>query len=405
MSDYDYDSSSDSEDIYYPSADELIEYKNILDEQLEQLEKIKTDNEKLNIKIDHQQEFIDNNNVIKKSVLDRINKPLDVPDNEYFSKPTATAVTLKGSLKDIRFTEEDTTIIDRLQVDDDLVRIKSNFGDKYLDAFKQITDSKPKHKEKKRKIQGDGSSLNSQITFMFRSKYLTSAGKQKIYKIKVFRTGKIQLPGARTDLLLEINQKIQKIADSFNKYIYENKQVSVDYLVPCMKNYRFEIIGNHSINLYALKQLLLGIKKYTSGQKITNDNLKADSSEILYVTPDTFNYEKHDILYFENIFDIKYTFEDNHLYAKFLTPTAIQEDKKIKFKFFMEGKVNILGGIEEATTTGCYTFLLELFRRYNDILIVNPQEDDDDYIVVETFPNISFKAEEYMKNNADMIFS
>ena len=125
-----------------------------------------------------------------------------------------------------------------------IVRIDSNFL--HLTAAGYVEPAKPKSKRGRkpktkpktnRKKRGDQSSFNSQTTFMVRGQY-TKAGKtyDNLYKIKVFRDGGVQIPGAREEGWDEITPLLEELSRFFT--LAFDTQIIFKDLAPKMRNYK-----------------------------------------------------------------------------------------------------------------------------------------------------------------------
>jgi hypothetical protein len=159
-------------------------------------------------------------------------------DNEHLIKFTDMRIStmlVDAKLSNISFHEKE--IIDKLVPTDCVLLIGCNFGEKYHDSYvistpvvKSNRGRKKKIKVKKdRQIQGSGKYLNSQVTFLvkIKDKYnINIYGEDKnnlnqanesnnLFKVKVFRTGKIQIPGLLNYSEEKVNIIVQPIIEIF----------------------------------------------------------------------------------------------------------------------------------------------------------------------------------------------
>ena len=129
-----------------------------------------------------------------------------------FTPISLSVITIEGTLSNIEFKEKE--LIDKLIPNADVVFIGCNFGEKKYDLY---DPPKPKRNNRGRKtkerphtrrqIQGSGTYMNSQITFFTKSDSVPD----KIYKIKVFRNGEMQIPGIINEDLIDIKRAISKV--------------------------------------------------------------------------------------------------------------------------------------------------------------------------------------------------
>lgn len=138
---------------------------------------------------------------------------------EWFTKPAVPTVTLDGTSSGILFHEEQ--LISFLEASPRVLMFTCNFGKVIYPGYTPPIPAKKRKKEvtRRRKVQGDGSSFNSQIScFVARIDYtqpwagndgivhhpkMTPDGLYYIiptdaphFEYKIFRNGRLQLPGA-----------------------------------------------------------------------------------------------------------------------------------------------------------------------------------------------------------------
>ena len=331
------------------------------------------------------------------------NIKLDVEKNHIFTRPVSTTITLGGKLSNINFMEEE--LIKVLEPNDDIVAIKCNFGEKISPKYVVPEKSKKTNrgrkkkdkKKKKRKIQGSGKHFNSQISFEVISSNLQD-DIPKLYKFKLFRIGKLQLPGVKPKYLPDVIEKIQKIIDLLNDYT--DQKIELLEVIPFMKNYKFRVKlqPGQIIDLQKLKEIFMIIKEseeepdynITKMKEIIIDNSEFEkimSYKNLYsIDGEEISFPEH-----PKIRDVKYTREDTKLFIKFFTPTIDNPKKEVRLNIFMLGKINILGAFHEEITKKIYNFILEIFYRFWELLIIDDYEEiisDNDYVILDYFDNV-----------------
>lgn len=354
---------------------------------------------------DNIEEFENNNNILNAEARKRCRECIQDCESEILTPPVPTTMTLGGYINNVNFHEEQ--FIDQLYPTEDIFRIKCNYGDLKHESYyedepekKTNRGRKKKDKNKKpRKIQGDGSCFNSQITF-----YVPSDS--KIYKIKVFRNGELQIPGAKPEILDDILEKMQLTVDLISECL-DNEDVKLEKIIPVMKNYKFSVNLDNSqlIELSVLKELLL-IHKYMD-EGFDYNSAKIMMKEYLCDCPDnkhskTCEYEEYE----ENVYqgnieiddtpmpehpqisDVKYSGEETRLSIKFSTPIAKKIKKKARVNIFTGGKINILGAFDETVTKQIFHFLQELFDRYYTVLVVHPDSDEEYELIDDYSDNI-----------------
>lgn len=270
---------------------------------------------------------------------------------DLFSRPINTTNTMEGIITNVSFHERD--LIEELIPDNDFVMYRCNYGKLAMDDYEEPVKErktnrgrKKKDKTKKpRKKQGAGTDFNSQVTFVARSSYA-----DKVYKFKVFRTGKIQLPGVHQSMIEDVVNCTKKVARVLNFHLHPgNPKSTIVNLSPVMKNYKFliHIPCNHILDLDVLK-----------------DILGKDRGEVITAT----NEERPEC---PPIFMIKYTRQDTKLSIKFSTPLPTKPKKKTRINIFMRGKVNILGGFDTIIARQICTYLHWIIKKNYSAVIVS----------------------------------
>lgn len=267
-------------------------------------------------------------------------------ETELFTAPITTTVTLEGGMSNVVFHERD--LIHEVIPDDDIVMYRCNYGVVKYDGWEIPVKSKKtnrgrKKKEKVKKLrkkQGAGTDFNSQITFVIRS-----LDSPRIYKFKIFRTGKIQLPGVQPQFVDDVMDCTKRIAKVMNWHLHlgeqdEDKKTNLVELNPVMKNYKFAIKMPEGTILD-----LSRVKKHLT-------DLKNDPN------PDQ-----------PSIFMIKYTRQDTKLSVKFNTPIPRKLNKKTRVNIFMRGKINILGAYDVNVTSQIIGLLHDIIGTRDDIIV------------------------------------
>ncbi len=282
-----------------------------------------------------------------------------------------TTITLDGHINKISFNEQNLNeeIINKLKIivnnDNKILKISSNFINPDIISKEFENEIKKKEENKisinnnikkrgrkkkditqyyiqQRKKQGSGKHFNSQITFMIKSFNIPN----KIYNIKLFRTGSIGIPGINS--LDDIKNILDYLVDKL-KYVFNNNELTLSYINPKMINYKtyFNINDNYILNYNRLKNIL-------------NENHK----DILYM-PITIQKDKNNCLSIRPMFI-------NELGNK----------KHYLIELFLSGKANIKGLspynimiehlqiIEKYLNNEEYKILHKKYIEHNDIINV-----------------------------------
>ena len=282
-------------------------------------------------------------NLLNIPVRENFHKPV-LFENEIFTPPQSTTITMEGFIEGIMFKENELILL--LEPTMEIPIIKCNFARKVYPGYTEPVKVKKSNrgrkkrekKKKNRKKQGLGTEFNTQITFVVRPDN-TSLGvindhhvlpvDCKVYKFKVFRTGKIQLPGVNPECIEEVITCAHKItsalADSKFPGVKDAKLVNINHV---MKNYKFRVKmpPEQNLDLLNLKNVFL------------NEMLEPDPTAPPHPA----------------VFDVKYTRQETKLAVKFSTPTLRKTDKKLKVNVFPSGKINILGAFADTDTILIY---------------------------------------------------
>lgn len=277
-------------------------------------------------------------------------------ETDIFTEPVITTITMEGFLSNVNCHEKD--LIEDMDADEEFVRIKNNFGEKVYPGYVQPVKKKKSNrgrkkkppKARKRKRQGTGECFNSQTTFVMPSPDTVVKGgivpsDATIYKFKVFRTGKIQLPGLDDTMVIDnIITLIDRLIILLNFHLHtcENDALKLTRLInlnPVMKNYKFRVKKPDDTWIVDLAELRQMLKKHMT---VTTN---------------------------PKIFDIKYTRQEAKLSVRFSTPVHGNPKKCVRVNIFQSGKINILGGLKKDTTDAICDFLNTLFTENKNVLL------------------------------------
>lgn len=260
--------------------------------------------------------------------------------------------------------------------DKNVVGIKSNFAKKYykgyepkvIDPNKKRRGRKPeKKKKRKKKTVGTGDSMDSQVTLNVKSDMY----KNKVYKIAVFNTGTLKIPGGKRYDLADIKEVIYKM-NMFLDEIY-HEDIILLWATTVMINYKFMIKGEGKIYLQTMLEIVERMQENDENQNLLNkideenlyDNIvyHADNSEVPQYIID------HGEIPLA-ISSFKYDTETSPpLYIYFKTPiqkigknVKKGKEKLTGVKIFNSGKINIIGANNEKTAKRIYKFVIKIIK-------------------------------------------
>lgn len=289
---------------------------------------------------------------------------------EMFGDVQSTMITIAGRLRHFEYHEAD--LIKILNPVGNIECIKCNFGCKpYAYGKRPLVEPASKRGRKKkektkrtRKIQGTGECFNSQLTFISRS----SVRANKVYQFKIFRPGKIQLPGAKPSLYADIYDKLTDIINIINTDVKKKDEPKAELVIfaPSMKNYKF-IIKKASVQLIDLHELRL---------ILTEELLNGTVIDWANDRPDQFIQGAEDELKISYL-SVDYTQQDTRLSVQFATPLVGRPDKCARVNIFMKGVVKVLGSLHDSVTIAIVRHLHNIFQE-NPQLLINEDVDETD---------------------------
>jgi hypothetical protein len=292
-------------------------------------------------------QFDPETNIIDSVARERFRDDQIMAENDKFTEVVSTTNTMEGFIENVSFVESE--IMGLFTADCNIVRIKSNHGDSIYPGYnpnatlrKTNRGRKKREKPRKpRKCQGSGKEFNSQITFMVRSAFSplepdgTVPADAKIYKFKVFRNGRIQLPGAQRHMADDVVNCAMQISDMLNRHLHAGevdcrRLANLVNLRSVMTNYKFRLKLEEDciIDLEELADALEAHKASGAEPKIHLINFARDESKVS---------------------------------AKFYKPESQNGKKTTHVNIFMKGKINILGALGSAGTRAICQYLYTLF--------------------------------------------
>jgi hypothetical protein len=275
---------------------------------------------------------------IQKKILSFLKHPVKYIFNELLP----SVLTAQGMLSNVRFDERD--LIFALNATGPIDKIVCNYGEVLNpDVPEEIKVKKktnrgrrPKEKKKnKRKNQGSGKYFNSQISFWVCSD--VKPGKK--YKIKVFRNGRIEIPGGLEPSMRDAHAAAEVVRCKMEECFCEDVQLTELYSI--MRNYKFETIGDDiRIDIRKLFSIFIEAKK--EGGDCKNLVIK-------------YNVERYP-----------------GLIVKFPTPIPRDPNKKTSIKMFSSGKVNIDGATSEECALFYYKWINNFYILHEKDIVFVP---------------------------------
>jgi hypothetical protein len=290
-------------------------------------------------------------------------------------KPTTFGLT--GYMSGISFNEDKFINNVRKTIEYPCVRVICNYGVAYSANYEQLVadgrislvseqkaararNKKIDRRIKPRKVQGSGCCFNSSLLI-----WLYSERYGAVYKVLLFRTGNFNLPGTLPD---RIHDVIHLINDALIPMLNRAKinaqdatvsnivipAPSIEYLLPIMKDYKWERILNEGESL----------------------NLSAIHAKLLIPLTDRSQLFEIGQIYHE-MCDSKISIKCNII---------AYPDKHVRVKIFARGRINILGACDSNVTKKICEFVVNLIT--NDVIMrddapvhaaaINYYNSDDD---------------------------
>lgn len=269
-------------------------------------------------------------NVPEQVIKGDIYGDLGIVENDTFSLPRSTTVTISGRFNIPPFLEQE--MIHRLEPDEHVVFVKCNFGRKVAPGYQWYADKdytkflckmaeiRIKNPDAEpRRHAGDGSCFNSQITCVVA--YKNSRGEEAFFNFKVFRNSNFQLPGVKPCEIDLVRAAAEKICDMFNRCLGVTNIRVLD-IHPIMSNYKFSIKKpNQILSMNAIRE------KFIAG-------MPTDPRRMLCM----------------------FSGEGSKIYINIRNSSG----KQATITLFLRGKVNLLGAHDHDTIVYAYNLLSEL---------------------------------------------
>ena len=376
----------------------------------------------LSKKIPHKpltQAEIDKFNILKPDNLDRLMNKIIEDTSGSLSQIISTTMTITGRNKGVIINHVD---MDPFDVNEHVIKVVSNFGEKTFEGYQEPQKTRQNRGRRKkpkvatkRKKQGSGKYMNSQITVVI-------LYNERKYKIKLFNGDSFQIPGINNNDFLEV----LRILENYLFYSYylppdrpafkvdqpENDgAVKVMWVKAGTKNYKmyFKLLPRHVLNLCLLSDIFrCEVLKYKYDFEdlekalahecsIYNCSRCADLAHVksmrAHKIPMACYYKCDNKL-------TKAEFDDNtglKLKLMFYNGIVDKKDKFTTVNIFrgsvIDGKkyhssvehniwgakITILGGLHESQTKDIYNYLNMIFTFYYDAIQIFTDDIDNIY--------------------------
>jgi hypothetical protein len=308
------------------------------------------------------------------------------PSKKIFTTLIPSTLTAKGLLSNISFIEEEIIDMLRPPAGGYILKIGCNYGvienmsPDYEKPPPKVRVSnrgrKPKPKPKsKRKLQGSGKYFSSQITFE-----IYNPDNDKIYKIKLFRNGRFQVPGVNKPDMSDLIKPMITLRNYLREEFVDDT-IEIQYFISVMRNYICRIVNqNILIRLGELETLFKNQKEIDDinpAYELLNENpLKLQCVEDIQ----KYIGKKNNSI---GIAEIQNNCERYFgLILKFYRPVSWKITKRTTIKILRSGKINIDGGNSIEESFQLYHWLEHIFSEYSSVMLFDTMKvlsDESDY--------------------------
>jgi hypothetical protein len=304
-------------------------------------------------------------------------------DDIILSPLLQTVMSIQGKFTNLFISEDDVCFY---LPKGNILGAESNYGEVWADKYNGSKLKKKKSnrgrkkkvkKTSKRKKQGNGRHLNSQITFHGRS----HLNKNKIYKIKCFRTETFNVPGILKKDMSDVLPILYELRD-YHREMNLCDDIKISDIHPFLINYKCRIVNtNLLIELQAVIDLLTEMKKDPHDKKKIYGYMKKSNN----ITPKMRNIiNKYIPINRFDIAELKYEAErfPSGITIKFWRPSLrIKKPKDLHarstIKVFKSNKFNLDAVKSEQEVYDLYIWLNDLFSTYKSRIIFDLSKDSD----------------------------
>ena len=349
-----------------------------------------------------------------------MNHTLDISDytGSILSPLAGTTMTLGFGFLD--FALDERTDIKNLHTTKDIIKIGSNFGEHISSYYGGVPNMKKSNRGrkagKKRKKRGTGKYFGSSTTFYIpdergKSIYYDHRYRDKIYKVKVYRTGNGQIPGVVNPKYSDAYRILDILKTYLSKFAGRELKYDESRAVPHMRNVIANLYTcgdiNIIVNSISIGSRLQIIKNYfcdacTCVNSPDNPCYHITTSVSLYVS-------RNSIIKFLNtaeppplkIFNVSYqTAKHSSIVTiKFGLPVPTVKDKYLTVKIYGQ-KIMFVGGLFLPIINKLHKWLSKLIiLNYKTIIDDNffaePESDSSDTHEEEYNCNFSQNVDDF----------
>ena len=300
---------------------------------------------------DKYKKYPESYNIVIPASMDALKGESPYVGSKFLTQTANTMMLLAGFVENIQFHEKD--LINRAITNKDMLHYSSNFGTATHDGYlkperppktNRGRKARQQKRSRERRKVGNGEDMNTQVCFWIRRPSARVIEDDivpedaAIFKIKLFRTGDLQLTGANQHTIGEGFECCQTLITTLNQIFHDGKPIAkLTHLVPSLKNYTLRIKRPNADSIVHLPNLreLLMIKKVYDQTNL----LKVGDTIGLGVHP---RYAPAH----PRILSVSYTMQDSRVMINFATPLPWNPSKDMVMRIFVVGSVIIVGGLE-----------------------------------------------------------
>lgn len=315
-------------------------------------------------------DFDQSMNLLNREVKEKFTTELVGIETQHLTFPKLSTSTIYGMFANVSMHEADW--VKQFDVDKYVLALRCNFGEK---IYRHYAPPPRKIKKKKkgkpeRKKQGTGTEFNSQLTFIMNSAPNDFTDddiiptNHLVFKIKVFRNGKIQLPGNylhHVDQIVHCTRHIESLIN--NRFNVGQSDISklahIMSINICMKNYKFEIKHQDKQTIDLVKLAAA----FDDKRLLRQSNIPHHINE---VAPNTARA---------------------NLSVLFKTPTYSDVNKTLRLTIEKSGKVNIKGGLYVEYSANVFALLDFIIDRAPGIVVNMYQPRIEEYNIADDRTN------------------
>lgn len=279
--------------------------------------------------------------------------------------PRSSTISVTGQLSNIEFNEK--IVIDNLPLPEDarILMISCEGG--------QITQANftPKEKNKKNNAsKGKRRQFPSSMQFTIMGETPNSQ-----FKIKLFRNGSVQIPGAKERDLSDIIPPLKVLRDYMRKYM-ENSNIELMWLSTDMRNYICRL-RDDTLRIF-ISRIHELMRKWRHFDIVSVDELETLRQEDKLQDSSKTNIKINEIVFNQE--------RRSGINFKFNRPIRHNEGKQLTIKVLQSGKIDFDGANSELEVMELFYWMVYLVQTYWSDLIYDPKvwvamisSDSDDY--------------------------